>query len=433
MADWRQYYKDRVVSFEEAVGKVKSGDKIIDGHGIGRPFRFSEYLVKRANELRDVKLACGSTFKDIPYAKPELKDSFTLYSIFNGPASRKAVNGRYAEFLPVSFSQQERVLANWKPDILFTMVTPPDENGNVSMGVSVDYTRTMVDVCPLVIAQVNEEMPWLEGDAVIPVTSIDYFVEHTEPLDQLMRSTNVSDIDRKIAANVASLINDGDTLQIGVGAVPEAVMSLLHDHKHLGIHTEMGSIGMLEMIEAGVVDNSRKTVDKGYTVCSLMGGMTDFYEKLDHYPGILMRRSSEVLDPRVIAAQDNMVCINSAIQVDFNGQVVADMIGPDQLSGVGGQLDFLRGAMMSKGGRSIIAMQSTSAKGKISRIVSNLNPGAAVSDSRYDTMYIVTEYGIADLYGKTIKTRAKELINIAHPDFREQLEREAYEVYRYEF
>jgi len=312
-------------------------------------------------------------------------------------------------------------------DVIFTHVTPPDENGYVSMGIDVSFTRAVVGSAKVVIAQVNNNMPWTYGDSVIHITDIDRFVEGDIPIHIMPEAEKISDIDKAIAGHIATLIKDGDTIQTGVGAIPDTVLSLLGNHKNIGIHTELGSTGIMKMIEKGVINNSKKTLDRGKVICTLMGGTKDFYKYVDHNPMFEMRRSGYVNSPLIIAQQKNMVAMNSAIQVDLLGQVCADMIGPKQFSGVGGQLDFLRGAAMAEGGKSIICMPSTAARGTVSRIVLYLDEGAAVTDTRYDVMYIVTEYGIADLWGRTNKQRAKELIKIAHPKFREQLEKDYYE------
>jgi len=308
--------------------------------------------------------------------------------------------------------------------VLFTQVTPPNEDGYVSMGVSVDFTRAMLDICPLVIAQVNPNMPWTGGDAVIPVTSIHAFVEQASEIPEIPEATTVSDVDKAIAGHIAGLVNDGDTLQIGVGSVPDTVLSMLTGHKHLGIHTELGSTGIMKLMEKGVIDNSRKTLDPGKVVCTLMGGTRKFYDFVDHNEDFVMRKSSYVLNPAVICQQKNMVAMNAAIEVDLFGQVCSEMIGGKQYSGIGGQVDFLRGAMMAEGGRSIICLPSTAAKGTKSRIVPRLAAGNAVTASRCDVMYIVTEYGVAQMWGNSNRERARQLIAIAHPDFREQLERD---------
>ena len=247
------------------------------------------------------------------------------------------------------------------------------------------------------------------------------------PIGEIPEATKVTEIDTSIANYIATLIHDGDTIQTGVGAVPDTVLSLLGNHKDIGIHTELASTGVMRMIEKGVITNAKKTLDQGKVVATLMGGTREFYDYVDHNPLFVMRKVSYVNNPLIIAQQKNICAMNSALQVDLFGQVCADMMGPKQFSGVGGQLDFLRGAAMAEGGRSIICLPSTAAKGTVSRIVPHLTPGACVTDTRYDVMYVVTEYGIAELWGKTNKERAKALIEIAHPKFREELDKAYFE------
>lgn len=426
MSDWKQYYKDHLMSVDEAVAMVKSDDIIIDGHGHGRSPIFGPALMKRSGELRNVRMATGYNLTPSPHCDPQYEGSFRHVSMFNVAETRQAHWEGRSSFVSMNFSQMERVFASWKPNVLFTQVTPPNEHGYVSMGVSCDFTRAMVDVCPVVLAHVNPNMPWTNGDTVIPVEKVTAFVEQETEIPEIKEVTmdQVSEVDRKIAMNIASLIHDGDCLQTGVGTIPDTVLQFLGNHKHLGVHTELSSTGVMRLMEKGVIDNSMKTVDTGKVVCTLMGGTRDFYDFVSHNPVFELRKSSYVLNPATICRQKNMVAMNSAIQVDLFGQVNAEMIGGKQFSGVGGQLDFLRGAMMSEGGRSILCMPSTAAKGKASRIVCQLDAGTAVTDTRYDTMYVVTEYGIADLWGKDNDERARQLINIAHPDFREQLEKD---------
>ena len=255
---------------------------------------------------------------------------------------------------------------------------------------------------------------------MVPVTAITAFVESDTELPEIPEAVHVSETDKAIAGHIAGLVNDGDTLQIGVGSVPDTVLSMLTGHKHLGIHTELGSTGIMKLMQKGVIDNSMKTLDRGKVVCTLMGGTKEFYKFVDHNDDFLMRRSSYVLNPAVICQQKNMVAMNSAIEIDLLGQANSEMIAGKQFSGVGGQVDFLRGAMMAEGGKSILCMPST-------RIVAQLPAGAVVTASRYDVMYVVTEYGVADLWGKNNDERAKQLIEIAHPDFRAQLEKDFWE------
>ncbi len=427
-ADWKSYYRSRLMSADEAVQVVKSGDRVVDGHGPGQPTVLREAMIRRADELEKVEVICGFTLGKAEYCQPEYENSFVHNSVFNIETTRQAHWEGRADFTASPLSEMDRLFTTRLPvDVIFTHVTPPDENGYVSMGIDVSFTRAVVGSAKVVIAQVNNNMPWTYGDSVIHVTDIDRFVEGDIPIHIMPEAEKISDIDKAIAGHIATLIKDGDTIQTGVGAIPDTVLSLLGNHKNIGIHTELGSTGIMKMIEKGVINNSKKTLDRGKVICTLMGGTKDFYKYVDHNPMFEMRRSGYVNSPLIIAQQKNMVAMNSAIQVDLLGQVCADMIGPKQFSGVGGQLDFLRGAAMAEGGKSIICMPSTAARGTVSRIVLYLDEGAAVTDTRYDVMYIVTEYGIADLWGRTNKQRAKELIKIAHPKFREQLEKDYYE------
>ena len=426
--NWKSYYNSRIMSADEAVRVVKSRDRVIDGHGTGQPTLLREALIRRADELEKVEVVSGFALGNAEYCRPEYEKNFVHHSVFNNAATRQAHWEARAEFTPAPFSVLDRLFTTKLPvDVLFIQITPPDKDGYVSMGIDVSFTRAVVDTARIVIAQVNNYMPWTFGDSVIHVNDIDYFVEGDVPLHEIPEAEGISDKEKSIANHIASLINDGDTIQTGVGAIPDTVLSLLDNHKDIGIHTELASTGIMKMLEKGVINNSRKSLDAGKVVCTLMGGTRAFYDYVDHNQTFEMHRSGYVNNPLIIARQKNMVAMNSAIQVDLFGQVCADMIGPKQFSGVGGQLDFLRGAAMAEGGRSIICLAATAAKGTISRIVPSLDAGAAVTDTRYDVMYIVTEFGIADLWGKTNRERAKELIRIAHPKFREQLEKDYYE------
>lgn len=424
---WMDYYKAHLTSAEEAISHVKSGDHLIYAHAAAQPAHLHDALLARANELEDVEISYGFALGKQEFCDAQYEGHFRLNSVFVGGPTRQGVWEGKADFTAIHMSQLDRYYAAHGVDVLLTQVTPPDENGNVSMGVSVDYCRNIVEHAGIVIAQVNHNMPWTGGDAVIPVEKIHYFVEHDEPIGEIPETTKVTEVDTAIANHIATLIHDGDTIQTGVGAVPDTVLSLLSNHKDIGIHTELASTGVMRMIEKGVITNAKKTLDKGKVVATLMGGTREFYDYVDHNPIFEMRPVSYVNNPLVIAQQKNICAMNSALQVDLFGQVCADMMGPKQFSGVGGQLDFLRGAAMAEGGRSIICLPSTAAKGTVSRIVPHLSAGACVTDTRYDVMYVVTEYGIADLWGKTNKERAKALIEIAHPKFREELEKTYFE------
>ena len=304
-------------------------------------------------------------------------------------------------------------------NVALVQVSKPDEHGYVSLGVSVDYTKAAVEVANITIAQVNKYMPRTHGESFVHISEIDYFVEHDEPIHTL-KSPKIGEIEKEIGRYCASLINDGDTLQLGIGAIPDAVLSFLTDKKDLGIHSEMFSDGVVNLVEKGVINNSKKTTNKDKMVVTFLMGSEKLYEYVNDNPSIKMMPVDYVNNPVEIMKEDNIVCINSCIQIDLMGQVCSESIGATQISGVGGQVDFIRGAAMAKNGRSIIAMPST-VKSKISKIVTKLDDYSAVTTSRNDIDYVVTEYGVASLKGKTLRERAKALIKIAHPDFREEL------------
>lgn len=305
-----------------------------------------------------------------------------------------------------------------KPDVALVTVTPP-QDGIVSLGVSVDYGYEAVMTAKTVIAQVNDQMPFTYGKPV-PVDKITYFVEHSAPVIELKPPT-IGPVERAIGENCASLIKDGDTLQLGIGAIPDAVLLFLKDKKDLGIHSEMFSDGVVELVEAGVITNKAKTLHPGKFVANFLMGTKRLYDFANNNPDVLILPADYVNHPAVVAQNDNLVSINSCVQVDLMGQICAESIGPVQISGVGGQVDFVRGAALSRGGRSIIAIPSTAAKGKVSKIVANLDEGAVVTTSRTDVDYVVSEYGIAHLKGLSLRERSEALIKIAHPDFRERL------------
>lgn len=425
-----QYYKDHVMTAEEAVMLVQSGDMILDGHGHGRSELLMAALCDRYDkyqDIRDVRDTTGYNLGASPQCDPKYEGIFRHVSSFDIGATRQAHWEGRADYLPCHFSQFERAHNKMGIDVVFCQCTPPNEDGYVSLGPSVDITRNGLDICRVAIAHVNPKLPWTNGDSVVPASAFAAFVECEMDILEIPESTNPSETDRKIAENVAQLVRDGDTLQIGVGTVPDTVLSLLTNHKHLGIHTELGSTGIMRLMQKGVIDNSMKTINPGKVYCTLMGGTREFYDFIDHNEDFVMRKSSYILDPRVISQHKNMVALNSSIEIDLYGQANSEMIGGKTFSGVGGQVDFLRGAMMSEGGRSIMCMSATAKKGTKSRIVPQLAAGTVVTASRYDIMYVVTEYGIADLFGKTDADRAKELIKVAAPQFREELERAFYE------
>ena len=419
--DWKAHYRDRLTTAEEAVQRIRSGDRVVTGHACGEPVVLVDAMVANAAAYRDVEIVHMVPMGPCSYCAEGMGASFRHNSLFAGGPTRAAIAADRADFTPVFFHQVPELLRTVLPvDVALIQVTPPDAHGHCSLGVSVDYTRAAAEHAKTVIAQVNPQLPRTLGDAAIHVTQIDCFVEAEVPLIELPRPA-IGEVEAAIGRHCADLVRDGDTLQLGIGAIPDAVLKELTDKQDLGIHSEMLSDGILDLIEAGVVTNRRKTLHVGQSVVTFLMGSRRLYDFVDDNPAIHMAPVDYVNDPRVIAQNDNLVAINSCVQVDLIGQVVSSSIGLRQISGIGGQADFVRGASMSRGGRSIIAITATAGGGKMSKIVPVLEPGSTVSTSRCDVGHVVTEYGVADLWGQTLRERARRLITIAHPDFRDEL------------
>lgn len=430
MNNWQDYYTRRMVSAQEAVRLIQSGNRVILGHACGEPQLLPAAMTDRAGELFNVEVVHMVAMGKAPYAQPGMEDHFRHNSLFVGAATRNAVREGRGDYTPCFISEIPGLFS--KPilplDVAMVTVTPPDRHGYCSLGISVDYTYQAVKSASLVLAEVNPNMPRTYGNSFIHVKEIDYFVDCDLPVLELAPS-EIGPVEKEIGRNVASLIPDGATLQLGIGAIPDAVLHFLTEKNDLGIHTEMFSDGVIALVEAGNINGRLKTLHPGKMVATFLMGSRTFYPWVNEHPMIEMYPEDYVNDPFVIAQNDNMVSINSALQVDVLGQVAADTLGPTQFSGVGGQVDFIRGAARSKGGKSIIAFPSTAAKGRISRIQAVLDIGAAVTTSRHDIDYVVTECGIAALKGKTVRQRIDELIQIAHPDFRAQLKQDVQTVY----
>lgn len=425
MSDWKQKYAKKILSAADALKNVKDGDRVVVGHACGEPPTLVEALVARGPEVKGVEVVHMVAMGPAKYAQAGMEGSFRHNSLFVGAATRKAVSEGRALHTPCFFSEIPR-LFTWRilpVDVTLMQVTAPDADGFCSLGVSVDYTLAASRSDRVTIAQMNKYMPRTCGSK-IHLDDIDCIVEKDEPLIEL-KPPVIGDIEKAIGENVAGLIEDGATLQLGIGAIPDAVLLFLTKKKDLGIHSEMFSDGVLALTEAGVVTNKKKTINTGKFVATFLMGTRKLYDFVDGNPDVFMQPVDYTNDPYIIGQHDKMVSINSALQVDLMGQVNAEMIGRNQFSGVGGQLDFVRGASRSKGGKSIIALPATAAKGKVSRITCELDRGSAVTTSRNDVHFIVTEYGAADLRGKSIRERAKALIGIAHPDFRESLTAQA--------
>ena len=418
--DWKEYYQSHLTTAEEAVTHIKSGDRVVIAHACGEPSYLVDAMVANAAAYRDVELVHMVAMGAGAYCKPEYAENFRHNAIFVGGSSRDAVAQGRADFTPCFFFEVPRLFSTTLPvDVAMVMVTPPDENGRCSLGVSVDYTYEAVKQAKTVIAQVNPQMPWTGPNSTVSVEDLDIIVEHEAPLIEL-KPGKIGDIEKAIGANCAKLIPDGATLQLGIGAIPDAVLLSLKDKKDLGIHSEMFSDGVVELAEAGVITNAKKTLNPGKFVVTFLMGTKRLYDFVNNNPDVDMRPVDYVNNPFVVAQNDKLISINSCVQVDLMGQVASETIGSKQISGVGGQVDFVRGASASKGGVSILAMPST-VKGKISKIVPQLDEGASVTTSRNDVDYVVTEYGIAALKGRTLRDRARNLIEIAHPDFRDEL------------
>ena len=419
--DWRKEYAEKIVSVEEAVSHVQAGNRIVFTHACGESQALTDELVRQADRLENVEIVHMVAMGKAPYCQPGMEKHFRHNALFVGGSTRKAVEEGRGDYTPCFFHEIPKLFTDGTlpVDVAFLQLSEPDENGICSYGVSVDYTQPAAEAAKLVIAQINKNMPYTYGNG-INLKDIDYIVEKDEPLIEL-QPPKIGETEHKIGEYVASLIHDGDTLQLGIGAIPDAVLSFLGDKKDLGIHSEMFSDGVVDLARKGVITNKKKTIDQGKFVSCFLMGTKKLYDFVNNNPDVLMERVDYTNDPFVVAKIDNIISINSAMQVDLMGQVNAEMIGYKQFSGVGGQVDFVRGASRAKGGKAIIAMPSTAGHGKISKIVPLLDEGAAVTTSRNDVDYIITEFGIAPLKGRTLRQRAIALIKIAHPDFREGL------------
>jgi len=425
-SDWKSIYNERRMTADEAVKRIKSGNRVAVGHAVGEPSHLLEAMVRNKEQYTDVEITHMVPMGKCEYAQPGMEKHFRHVAQFVGGNTRETIKAGHGDFVPCFFSQiPYQFDTTLKPDVALINLSPPDEHGYCSFGVAVDYTKRAAEVAPLVIAQINKCMPRTWGDSFIHVRDIDIVVEHDAPLIELS-PPKITDVERAIGENCAKLIKDGDCLQLGIGAIPDAVLLFLKDKKDLGIHTEMFSDGVVELVEAGVVTNAKKNLHKGRMVATFLMGTQRLYDFVNNNPTVSMFPVTYTNNPLVAGQNDNLVSINSCVQVDFLGQVCSESVGTTQISAVGGQVDFVRAAYISKGGRSIIAMPSTAAGGKISKIVNTLDEGAAVTTSRNDVEYIVTEHGIANLRYHTVRDRARMLINIAHPKFRDEL-KEAFE------
>jgi len=413
------------LSAAQAVANVRSGERVFIGSGAASPDALVEALTARSADLRDVGVFHIFTLGPAPYVAPEYARSFRHVALFVGPNVRSAVWEGRADVIPVHLHQAPGLFSGPYPlDWAFIQVSPPDRHGWCSMGVSVDVVGEAVRSARHVVAEVNPHMPRTFGRTQIHVSTLHSVVHVDRPLLEL-DSPPSNDVSDRIGAHVASMVRDGDCLQLGIGATPNACLAALHSHRHLGIHTEALTDGIVALMEAGAVDNSRKEMKRGKTVCSFVMGTRALYDFVDDNPSVEVHGAEYVNDPTRIARLSNMVAVNGALQVDLTGQVAADSIGVNIFSGFGGQADFIRGAAASAGGRPIIVLPSTAKDGTISRIVPSLARGAGVVTTRADVHYVVTEWGIANLFGRTIAERISALLAIAHPDHRDRLTADA--------
>lgn len=424
--NWQETYWSFIKTPEEAVRAVRPGQRVFIGTGCGQPQVLVRALTARSRQLADTEIVHLLTFGDAPYAHRELAHNFRINSFFLADNVREIVQEGLGDYTPIFLSDIPRLFESGQLplDVALIQVTPPDERGLCSLGISVDIVLPAAQNAGLVIAQVNPRMPRTRGDSTIHVHDLDVLVPVDEPIIEVTFEAP-NEVTRQIGQHIAALVEDGATLELGIGRIPHAVLEFLRDKQELGIHTEMLTDPIVDLIESGAVTGTRKTLDRDKVVASFCLGTRRLYDFVDDNPLFAFRPTEYVNDPYVIGRQNKMVAINVALEVDLTGQVCADSIGSKFFSGIGGQVDFNRGAARSRGGKAIIAMPSTAKEGTVSRIVSELSPGAGVVTTRGDVHYVVTEYGVAYLHGKSVSERAMALISIAHPDYRAALLRQA--------
>ncbi len=426
--EWREKYTSLICTAETAVAGIRPGQRVFIGTGCAQPQELVRALTARSGELANTEIISLLTVGEAPYALERLARHFRVNTFFVTANVRDVVQQGLGGYTPIFLSDIPELFASGRLplDVALIQVTPPDEQGMCSLGISVDVVKSAAQNAALVIAQVNPQMPRTLGDSNIHVYDLDRLVPADQPLIETHRDPP-TDIGPQIGQHVASLVEDGSTIELGIGRVPHAVLELLKDKKDLGVHTEMCSDTIIDLVESGAITGARKTLDRGKIVTSFAMGTRRLYDYVDGNPMFSFRPTEYVNDPNIIGQQHRMVAINSALEIDLTGQVCADSLGTLFYSGIGGQVDFTRGAARSRDGKAIIAVPSTAKEGKVSRIVATLTSGAGVVTTRGDTQYVVTEYGVAYLAGKTVEERALALISVAHPDFRAQLLRDAIE------
>lgn len=428
LSNWSEQYRNKRCSADEAMLSIADGQRIFLSGNCSVPRTLLKALVDRAPVLRDVEIVQVLTIGSSGYVSPEMQGHLRVNTMFISDDVRGAVQDGRADFTPVFLSEIPGLFRTQLPvDVALIHISPPDEHGYCSYGIEVGVTKTAAEVAKIVIAEINPQMPRTLGDSFIHISHVDYVVEVDYALPEI-RMGDPSQVQQSIARYADSLIEDHSTIQTGIGGIPDAVLGFLGDRRNLGIHTELFSDGVVELVEQGVITNASKTLHPGKIIAGFVLGTQRLYHFIHNNPLIELHPTEYVNDPFRIAQNERMVAINSAIEVDLTGQVCADSMGPKLYSGVGGQVDFIRGAARSKGGKPIIALPSTAKDDTLSRITWQLKPGAGVVTSRNDVHYVITEFGIAYLHGKTIRERVTALINIAHPNFREMLEAKAREL-----
>ena len=431
MEDWETLYQKKCVSAREALRHIPAHARVFLGHAANEPTALLEALAAGYRDMEDVELINWLSLQDGMFCAPEMAGHFRYNAMFVSPSVRGAVQEERADYTPFFFHQTPQLFSDGSLplDAALVSVTPPDERGMVSLGTSVGGTLPACQNARLVIAQVNDRLPRTFGDGSLPVSAFDYFVEASTPLPELPEAP-IGEVEDAIGRHVAGLIEDGSTIQLGIGSIPSAVLTHLRDKHDLGVHSEMLIDGIVDLVERGVITGARKSIDRGKIVGAFMLGTRKIYDFADRNPLVELRRVDYINHPATIAQNSKMVSINSCIQVDLDGQVNAESIDGRQFSGVGGQLDYVRGASLCPDGKAILAMPSTARHGAVSRIVPCFAAGTSVTTTRADVHYIVTEYGTVNLRGRSLKQRAKLLIGIAHPKFRRELAQAYEERYR---
>ena len=422
MEDWQKLYASKLVTADDAVKHIPNGSRVFFGHAANEPPVLVDALVRNYEQFQNLEIVHWVPMGKGEYCQPKMAGHMRHNAMFVGGATRKAVQEGRADYTPFFYHQSTRFFSDgtFPIDVALISVTPPDQHGYVSLGVSVGGTKPAALNAKLVIAQVNDQMPRTMGDSFLHISQLSCCVEASTPLPELGGGV-IGATEEAIGRNIAGLVEDGSTLQLGIGTIPDAVLKFLEDKKDLGIHSEMFSDGVVDLYEKGIITGANKTLDKGKMVAAFLMGSKKLYDFVDNHPDVLMKTVDYVNNPAVICQNPKVVAINSCLQVDFNGQVNSESMGAKQFSGIGGQLDYVRGAAMCPDGKAILAMPSTAKHGEVSRIVPVFEPGTTVTTTRTDAQYIVTEYGVANLRGKSLRQRAKLLIEIAHPKFREQL------------